>query len=105
MKPVARFVTRLQGEGDGLFVGSVTNDHPFKPNTVYEIVDVLGELVIREVGMAAGSGPDNCAGENFRENGTMFSWGSEIGYIMSCYGNRVLLSLEEYDSIRPKCED
>ena len=36
-KKVARVTTRLQGDEDGLFIGTLLADGFIKPNSVYEI--------------------------------------------------------------------
>jgi len=96
MKTVARILTRLQGEGDGLFVGALFKGGTefFKPNTIYEIRECLGELRIVEVGQASGAGPDNCASTRLHDNGTQFSWASEIGHVIA-QGPTIFLTHEE----------
>jgi hypothetical protein len=96
MKTVARILTRLQGEGDGLFVGALFKGGTefFKPNTIYEIRECLGELRIVEVGQAAGAGPNNCASGYNRDNGTQFSWAEDIGNVLA-KGGRIFLTREE----------
>lgn len=95
--PIARFTTRLQGEGDGLFVGAVFRQGKdiFKPNTVYEIVDVMGDLTIREVGMASGAGEDNCVSNSMHEHKTFFHWAEDIGNIIAHNGKELFLTLKE----------
>lgn len=97
MTTVAKIVTRLQGDGDGLFIGSVTKAglKSFKPNTVYEIVDILGVLAIREVGRATGAGDDNCVDRSLNHEDTQFHWGTEIGDILNLGGD-IFLTTEEY---------
>ena len=104
MKRVARFVTRLQGKGDGLFVGSLTNEGAFKPNTVYEIHEVLGEYVIKEIGMACGAGNDNCVTNTMSSGEAMFHWGCEIGDLLGMHGKHILLTLEEYKGLVQACK-
>ena len=96
MKRVARFVTRLQGKGDGLFIGALMGEGAFKPNTIYEIHEVLGEHVIKEVGMACGAGPDNCVTDRMVDGEAMFHWGFEIGYVLDMHGRNMFLTLAEY---------
>ena len=99
MKRVARFVTRLQGKGDGLFVGTLMNEGAFKPNTVYEIHEVFGEYVIKEIGMACGAGNDNCVTNTVSSGKAMFHWGCGIGDLLGMHGKRMFLTLEEYKSL------
>jgi hypothetical protein len=97
-KTVARFVTRFQGENDGLFIGALTNGGKgvLKPNTIYEIQEILGQLVIVEIGMACGAGTDNCLGDKYNSPGVMFHWGSDIGDLIASYGGQMFLSAKEY---------
>lgn len=102
MKTVARIVTRMQGEGDGLFLGALFKGGAdyFKPNTIYEIKEVLGALTIVEVGRATGAGPNNCSSMNLDYSKVQFSWCSDISHVM-CLGGSQFLTEEEYlDSIK-----
>ncbi len=99
MKTVARFVTRLQGKGDGLFIGAMMQEGAFKPNTVYEIKEIMGEYIISEVGMAAGAGSDNCVSNSMSENKTMFHWVCDIGNIIAVHGKHLFLTLKELHSL------
>ena len=51
---VARFVTRLQGDDDGLIIGSLLGDGVgvLKPNFVYNlhVCHMTGDLILRPVG-------------------------------------------------------
>ena len=105
MKAVARFVTRLQGEGDGLFIGALMSQGVFKPNTVYEIREILGELSIREVGMACGAGPNNCVSNNVVDGKAMFHWACEIGHIIAMHGRHMFLTLKEYADVLEKYKE
>ena len=97
MKTVARIATRLQGEDDGLFLGALFKGGRayFKPNTIYEIKDILGTLTIVEVGRATGAGPNNCSSMNLDYSKVQFSWCSDISHVM-CLGGRQFLTEEEY---------
>ena len=94
---VGRFVTRLQGEGDGLFVGSLFKSGKglLKPNTVYEIRDVMGTLTIVEIGQGQGAGPDNCISSSMADGETLFHWGQDIGYILADAGAALFLTADE----------
>ena len=98
MKTVGRFVTRMQGAGDGLFVGTLLKDGvgTFKPNTIYEIREVLGELQIAEIGQGVGAGSDNCVSNMMSEGKNPFHWGQDIGNIIDCFGKIMFLTYEEY---------
>jgi len=100
MKTVARFVTRMQGEDDGLFIGAVfhAGKDSFKPNTVYEIRDVFGALTIVEVGQGVGAGSDNCISDMMSEGMNPFHWAQDIGNIIACHGKAMFLTMKEYIS-------
>jgi hypothetical protein len=96
MKPILRFVTRLADEGDGLIVGSVLKcgrDH-FKPNTIYELIDICGTVTLREVG-------ESLIGvHNHKESPFKVTWSSEIEYILACMGKYLLICKEEYEELQ-----
>jgi hypothetical protein len=106
MKTIARFITRLQGEGDGLFIGSLFHSGKdfLKPNTVYEIVDVLGQLTIKEVGQGTGAGHDNCVSRNLGHKDVQFSWASDIRHVLDI-GKSFLLTVDEYRELNKQNED
>jgi hypothetical protein len=50
-RPFMRFTPRLgDPEGTALILGKMFENSPLKPGYVYEAVEMLGELMIREVG-------------------------------------------------------
>ena len=97
MKTIARIVTRLQGENDGLFLGALMdkNQTVFKPNTIYEVVECYGQILIREVGQAGGAGENNCASNMMAEGKTLFHWAQDIGDIIRMHGAYLFLTLKE----------
>lgn len=93
MKTIARLVTRLQGEGDGLMIGATLNDHNFfKPNTVYEIRDIMGQHVIVEVGQGV-MAQEN---ETVADSPVRQHWGTEIGYLIGAVGGKMFLTRKEF---------
>jgi hypothetical protein len=100
MKNVARFITRFQGEGDGLFIGTLMKgaEGVFKPNTVYEIQEVFGELTISEVGQGIGAGPDNCVSNAMSEGKNPFHWATPIGTVIEEHGSFIFLTHKEYSA-------
>lgn len=95
MKPVARFAVR---EGDGkliLGVNLVGHGSPLKPGVVYQVEDVLGELVIREIGPCA-IGPTINTPDKSHDS----CWGHKAGMIIA-YGYH-LMTEGEYHWL---CED
>lgn len=100
MKTVARIITRLQGEEDGLFIGTLMEggkEH-FKPNTVYEIREVLGTLTIVEISRGIGLGPDNGSNGKINEHGRLFHWAEDIGSILGKWGAGIFLTEDEADA-------
>ena len=94
---IGRFVVR-----DGLFFGSMTKtameNGTIKSDTVYEISEYDGEFSIKEVGTSIipKNIHDDIEGKTF-EYGT---WGSKIGDLMEFAGNKILLSVDEYNTTR-----
>lgn len=91
-KPVARFISRGCDEKDGLIIGSALRGSLFKPNTVYEIMDTMGEYVIREVGESIIAG----VGEKYEDAPSGDTWASDIGCILNTHGKTLFLTREEY---------
>lgn len=94
IRPVGRFIHRGCDENDGLLIGAAFKGNTFKPNTVYEIVDVLGELTIREVGLSF------IRNMNEPRHGRVGeTWGSSIEQIMNEHGPALILTRDEYAQI------
>lgn len=106
MRTVARILTRFQGEGDGLFIGVLFKgglDY-FKPNTIYEIKEILGALTIVEVGRATGAGPNNCSSRNLDYSKVQFSWSSEIGHVID-HGAGIFLTEKEHIALKKEQDE
>lgn len=95
IKTVGRFINRGADDKDGLLIGTAFRNNPFKPNTVYEIVDILGELIIREVGKSIVA--DNS--ETFRDSPMQLTWGSSIEQVLNTAGKYLFLSRDEYAKV------
>lgn len=54
MRTVARIITRMTDEKDGLFLGVTLkgNSDLFEPNSVYELREIMGEISLVKVGEA-----------------------------------------------------
>ena len=99
MKPIARIVTRMQGEGDGLMLGSTFPGQDFfKPNTVYEVERFCGVVTIREVGKACGfeKGDDPADRHSFLKR--LFNWAEEVQVLLVARGSRLFMTREEFDN-------
>ena len=92
MNTIARFVTRPSKLGDNeckpdIFIGVCAKEQTsFKPNTVYEIRECLGEFILTEVGKS-------CVGERM--------WGWDISDVMRNYGNEMVLTEDEAGEDEP----
>lgn len=98
MKRVARFILRASDddpEKGGLILGSCFKgqDH-FKPSEVWEIQEIMGELVLKRVG-------DSHITER---NGLIASWCMDIGAIMDMAGRYLLLTVQELRAVIEKEE-
>lgn len=97
MKVIARMTTRLAGEGDGMILCAAMKGHDFfKPNTVYEMKEIFGEVVLREVGKSVIADE----GETYRESPISHTWGTDAGQLMAEFGGVMFLSREEYAQIK-----
>jgi len=84
LKPFLRFVTRGGENGKvDLIIGTTFKgtDCPLKPDTTYEIRDIMDELVIMEVGKSA-------MDEKM--------WGHDVSSLIECYKSRLFLTEAEY---------
>lgn len=90
MQTLARLATRGSGP-DGkdtvdLIVGAGMKDNTLKPDTIYEIHDVFGTLMLIEIGPSAA-----------RTDVTPLNlWNCDISQIITCYRERWLLTLKEW---------
>lgn len=99
MKTIARIVTRLQGEGDGLMLGVAMKNHNyFEPNMVYEIVEVCDALIIKKVGISAIA----ATGETYRDSPLHQHWASDVADILTHCGRYLYLTREEVNEMNNK---
>lgn len=98
-KPVARLVTRLQGEGDGLIIGSLMQGGKglLDPNTVYQLEECLltGDLVLKKIGKSAVAE----SGETCGSSPLGVHWAMDISNILARAGKYLMLSKEELNSL------
>ena len=105
-RPVARLVTRMQGEDDGLMIGvTLRQQGYFKPNTVYEIVEVLGVLTLREVGKACGFEKGDDPAQRHLAFKKYFPWAEEIQNLLAVRGSRLFMTRAEYDAAHEPVKD
>ena len=105
-KPVARLVTRLQGEGDGLIIGCLLKSGIgiLKPNTVYEIrQNWLSRCIeLHEVG-------ESCIGvspQTVRESHGQLHWALDLNDLLcSLYRRHMYLSKDEVKELMLQNED
>ncbi len=89
METIARMVVRDEGDGTarlGLTVLFKSQTF-FKPGKVYEFVEILGEILIKEVG-------DSWIKRSVE--GRHVCWGNSIDGILNGAGNTISLTEEEY---------
>lgn len=89
---VARFVTRE--DGTLLVGGMVKGQSALKPDTVYEIRDILGVLTLIERGPSCIPSNPSDRREGKRQGGGM--WCEEIGLLLAVSGSQLLMTAEEY---------
>lgn len=97
IKRVGRFIHRGCDENDGLLIGAAFKGNPFKPSTVYEIIDVFGELQVRELGDSHIRPHDE---PRHGRNGE--TWASTIDQLLSENGPALILTREEYADLMYK---
>lgn len=98
MTMLARFIYRGSGKEDGLFIGSsVRGQQFFEPNTVYEIVEFLGETMIRKVGKSIIR--ETAETNNHDLELPYMSWSWTINDIISEGGRELWLTREEYENV------
>jgi hypothetical protein len=96
--PIARLLTRLQGEGDGLILGTLLNSGKpfFKPNSIYEVVfcPLTEEIKIKY------HGPSCIApgGEPVTNSPIHKHWVENVSDILSA-GRRIFLTPDELEAI------
>lgn len=66
-----------------------------KPDRVYEIQNILGELVIRDVGPSAIQMVPPAESKMYG-----MSWYNDINYILECSGGRHILTIDEITKMR-----
>lgn len=90
MKRIARFVVRdSDDKNDGLFIGALFKEHnTFKKGKVYEIQEILGEFIIKEVG-------DSAITTKRKDSPFDISWGSDISTILDVCGKRFCFTMKE----------
>jgi len=97
MNKIARFVTR--GTADGkvdLILGSAFfSQKVLKSNTIYEIQEAMGELVIVEKGPSA-------LGSGITDSKLDVCWGNSVDHILHCVGAHSVLTVEEHETLNNK---
>jgi hypothetical protein len=95
VRPVARLAVRPADDATegsaNLLVGFCLKGNEFKPNHVYEIQDILGELVIKDLGPSINASaipPDS-------------AWNHTVSEIVTTFKHRVMLTVPEWEA---ECE-
>lgn len=96
---VARLLTRLQGEGDGLILGALLKRDTqfFKPNSIYEVIfcPLTEELKIKYHGPSCIAGE----GETYRDSPIGRVWAEDVSDILS-EGKRIFLTPDELEVVQ-----
>src|SRR5690349_6532030 len=94
MKFAGRLTVRPGGKGM-LVMGAVIANDILQPGRVYELFDVLGEPLIKDIGPSAVKlSMQDYITENLPNPGVC--WSNEAGHVLQCGGGAHLLTEEEY---------
>lgn len=104
MKTLARIVTRPNKDHpSGWDIGIIMpfktagNIPQLKPNHIYELVDVMGQLVFKEVG-------ECCISDTKKLLEPGLTWAAPFEYIIHCMQNVFILTKKEFLDYRKKKE-
>jgi hypothetical protein len=100
MEVLGRFVIRPKGDGKGdLILGALTTAQGefLKPGVIYQFKEILGTLMVVELGPAAIG--DKVVPDKPVTRLMPVSWMSDVGIILNC-GNRHLLTKSELISMQ-----
>lgn len=99
MRLQARMIFRGSGKEDSLIIATAAKGQTFfEENAVYEIVEMLGEMVIRKVGESI---VRKCE-ESEEQWPTRFSWNWRYYDIIDKVGTDIWLTREEYAQRNPE---
>lgn len=91
---IARILTRLQGEGDGLMIGALlkSGQDYFKPNSIYEIIycPLSEELKIKYHGPSCIAGE----GQTYKDSPLGKTWFEDISDVL-IMGQHIFLTPDE----------
>lgn len=96
---IARIITRLQGEGDGLMIGSLFNDDLakslIKPNSIYELqyCALSGDINLKYKGESLVA----AEGQTVRDSPISVHWAMEYPQVLARGGNVAFWTKEEYE--------
>ena len=92
-KPIARLVFRKSEDQANLILGSCFKGQDiFKGNEVWQVDEILGELVLRKVG-------ESVVGETGNTSHISCSWMNSIDDILEVAGKYLFLTIEEYKQL------
>lgn len=103
MNTIGRLVTRPANDEKtqtDIFVGVLSKSQTFlKPDTVYEIQEILGQLIIKEVGPSILPMDMQDKTPN-KVHSYGYMWCNKIGDIMESAGKHMVLTIKEYKSFK-----
>lgn len=89
IKKIARFVCRPGPDGEpDLIVGVCFRGSSLKPNRIYQIDEILGELTIADLG------PSAISDRPYNKTGRM-GWKSDISSIIENWRSTIILTVKE----------
>lgn len=87
MNFIGRLVTRGHKNKVDLMIGMVDKKQTFfKPNHIYQLEEVLGEIIIKDMGPSA---------IQDKQGLLNVGWFSDISHIVSVGGNKIILTADE----------
>jgi len=93
-KPIARLIFRKSEDQANLILGSCFKGQDrFKGNEVWQVEEILGELMLRKVG-------ESIVGETGNTSHIQCSWMNSVDQILEVAGKYLFLTTEEYKAQR-----
>lgn len=94
MHKIARFTIRPEGDKGSIILGAMFNlpsaQQALKAGIIYEIREIMGELVVVEIGESE---------LQLDANRTSVSWNHSVNDILECGGKYIFLTKDEIDNL------
>lgn len=103
MKTLARLIYHGYRENGGIFIGAGAIDHDFfEHNSVYEVVEVLGQTMIRKLGTSTIREMHELSDDSLKI--PRRHWGLQIDELIDEGGRELWLTREEYEKVMKERE-